>query len=1175
MNLPSAILSLRRLLRCGCSWAPWICTATLAASSFVYESRREFSGTGDFNGDGLEDALVVDKQSGVYRIGYGTAGGSFDWADGRPSGVERVTSVSLGKLLFSTRDALLVTAPAANRVNVLDPSDPTGAVTPQAVFPASVGPSQVVPLNIGGSGDVPALDDLAIGTVWNNAPDEGHLGLVRSTGTSFPVISDSASAGPLFHANPIHLKAGGPWLLGSMVSVGLTEECHVYDLTSGSVSIPLKGTVPLNNARFVYGAFGGQPLSTFLFYTAGSSNLVARPILEPLAGVFKFGADLSLDLDLPIQQVFVLAGAKPRLLMLLGDGSTLRIYNYDGGSVLKVVSSVSTIDDPFTGAVPTSGGGFLALSGSGGISSNFQRYAVSGDTYTLAESGALPDVNRSFAAANVFLFQKEPFVSLAPVLLGSYNAPDWTTKLSLAGSPPSMTVSAESFVDASHGLDTPSATSLGTGPASAQFGLVNQISPVFSLRSSIPAVGAEVIEVSIAPTPGPQKNAIQVTLTPSTGLCHISYRVGSSGSWIPYKGAFPLFKTTTLQYFAQPLVGNAKSVIHTATYTFPIPPAQQDSDQDGVPDFVELGYDGNNDGTPDYLGLGQELNPVTSGKDSDGDGFSDLNEMLVGTNPYDASSKPTEAQRMEEKGGFDLYLTPRPLDGTVPTTTLSAMGVGVRAHTLQGNLAQFTETTNVVKPGLVNPTAHFTNIILDVRRRLMVVATDPHFAISTASPDPLIGRELVRLLPVPSVQLDVTVPYTFTTASLSAQAKAWILAAQAAYAPTVSEEILGEITVPDVLTTLLVERKIGDLLHSRGLPETNQVSILGFRPNDLSRYRPSQSELLSLEQQIDDAHPGFSLVAIYTNIHSAVASAPTLELQKLNAVATDIYRISSALNNATPGRYPSPLDTLRDFLTTGTLQSNYLAAATLAPADLASGLSGVAQVLNGVPPRPVVTVQLQVRADSFTSACTRLDLLGGSIQKNLVFADGSPYRFPEAFTLLAGSLVQVTGYSDVASTACPGDTLEVISASLTAVPAPSSTDSDGNLLADAWELVFFGKLGVDPYDDPDHDGVSNLQEFLDGTDPNDQPSHGGTAISLLPPVLVIAESAGSQFKVKWSFPAGYSGKFKFGVMASTDLNLGFTDAGLIPVPLPGGEFEVTLPPSATGQKFYKVYLTLP
>jgi hypothetical protein len=45
-------------------------------------------------------------------------------------------------------------------------------------------------------------------------------------------------------------------------------------------------------------------------------------------------------------------------------------------------------------------------------------------------------------------------------------------------------------------------------------------------------------------------------------------------------------------------------VLFRSTYTFPEPPAEQDSDGDGVPDFVELA---------------NELNP-NGGNDSDGDG---------------------------------------------------------------------------------------------------------------------------------------------------------------------------------------------------------------------------------------------------------------------------------------------------------------------------------------------------------------------------------------------------------------------------------------------------------------------------------------------------------------------------------------------------------------------------
>ena len=43
---------------------------------------------------------------------------------------------------------------------------------------------------------------------------------------------------------------------------------------------------------------------------------------------------------------------------------------------------------------------------------------------------------------------------------------------------------------------------------------------------------------------------------------------------------------------------------------------------------------------------------------------------------------------------------------------------------------------------------------------------------------------------------------------------------------------------------------------------------------------------------------------------------------------------------------------------------------------------------------------------------------------------------------------------------------------------------DANALPLAWELSHFGQTGIDPNADPDHDGKSNLQEYLAGTDPN-------------------------------------------------------------------------------------------
>jgi hypothetical protein len=47
-----------------------------------------------------------------------------------------------------------------------------------------------------------------------------------------------------------------------------------------------------------------------------------------------------------------------------------------------------------------------------------------------------------------------------------------------------------------------------------------------------------------------------------------------------------------------------------------------------------------------------------------------------------------------------------------------------------------------------------------------------------------------------------------------------------------------------------------------------------------------------------------------------------------------------------------------------------------------------------------------------------------------------------------------------------------------------SADTDGDGLPDAWEIDHFGNLGQGPNDDPDRDGISNRDEWLEGSDPN-------------------------------------------------------------------------------------------
>ena len=58
------------------------------------------------------------------------------------------------------------------------------------------------------------------------------------------------------------------------------------------------------------------------------------------------------------------------------------------------------------------------------------------------------------------------------------------------------------------------------------------------------------------------------------------------------------------------------------------------------------------------------------------------------------------------------------------------------------------------------------------------------------------------------------------------------------------------------------------------------------------------------------------------------------------------------------------------------------------------------------------------------------------------------------------------------------------------IPNWAVGDTDGNGPPDWWELKYFGVLtGTDPNADPDHDRVSNLNEYLAGTNPTNGNSY--------------------------------------------------------------------------------------
>ena len=338
---------------------------------------------------------------------------------------------------------------------------------------------------------------------------------------------------------------------------------------------------------------------------------------------------------------------------------------------------------------------------------------------------------------------------------------------------------------------------------------------------------------------------------------------------------------------------------------------------------------------------------------------------------------------------------------------------------------------------------------------------------------------------------------------------------------------MANLGITNTLAGLLIERKLADLLMDRGTITNDWASLFKGRTADGTMDGLSSADLHSLEQQGPSAEAAYHLPTLVEFLQSTVTSQPGLL-----ALTQDIYDIRSYYirfsNNA--GKYPLPVDVLREFLYSGTMHSNYLVHAQISPAEVASAFTAATQLLAQVSSRPIGNFMLEVQTNSFDVACPVL-YTGGNVAKSLYDASGRPFRFPETFTLQPGAQVSVEAFTDPDWNLCPGtDPLEIISLSLTAVPTASGADADGNLLPDDYESMFLVGSGGLATSDLDSDGYSDLQEYLDGTDPNDGASFGATIVDLSPPIIWI--QAGN-LSIDW--PVGYADAFVFTIEYTEDL----------------------------------------
>jgi len=1115
-----------------------------AHAGFVYQSGTSFTTTADLDGDGRSDLVLVDGSSATVRVGYQLAADTITWSAPRSLGLDEVTDIACGNVLNVGYDILVATEPMLNRYHIYHLDSASQPPVPTAVYTLGAGSKSVVAMDIGGIGNT-AEDDLFTVSVMNGSPPCIAFWL-RSDGTTLSDLDAEGIASEWSHLNEVEY-ATGFYALGAMDGLGGFD---LTDLSSGVISNLDAATLGLSaSAAYVSFIPKSDDLAQFLLWEPGQPELIAFAIEEAVPGTYSFTAPVTYDLGTPIESVqLVSASGITRLAMVLKGGDAAAIFDYDGtGAPVLLQDLAPPQDELISGFLPVGTDDLVMLSsGSGDLTGaiTVDQQTFSGGQFVSTGSQTLPAIGNSRGFANVMTFESEPFVDNTPRRLQLLRAGDWSSESRVALGAVSSMVETDQGITA--GLGNPQTVALGAAHPSATYTLDNQLHEAIAVYSFDAARGDELVNIMVSPDPGMYGTSVAVSFI-ADPLESVYYRTSPTNGWGRYYpgNPFTLYKDTTVQYLA--FTGSELTIIREATYTFTDAPSDLDSDGDGIPDYVELA---------------NGLDPFESGLDGDGDGYSDLDELLTGSDPLSDLDIPASSNRVERSAVYNLAVSPLAIDGP-PWNDLeyNEIGTQLRLFNASGGLVGYAKTTNhTFSISVPNPAALFEAVPLSLEPPFVAALTDTRFDLWNRGVDNRHGVEMVGIYLQPTSEVS-EVAYTYQDGDLAVEASAWLDAALDLYTNQTRTILGDQLDVNDVVGAVLVERKLADLLVERGTLTNGWVSLFKGRLADKTMAGFRSSDLQSLEQLGGNGEPAYDLRTLVSSINTA---APSLSLR---GVAVSLYEICSELGLSTNnvGKYPLPVDVLREFVYTGNMQSNYLAEAGWSASTLSNAYTQTTQMLAQVATRTVESLMLEVRTNSFDVACPVL-YTGLGAAKSLYGSDGNPFRFPVTFTLQPGAQVSVEAFSDIDWNLCPGtDPLEVISLDLTAVPTASGADADGNLIPDEYEAMFLVGSGGLATSDLDGDGFSDLQEYLDQTDPNSTASYGSTPVDLSPPIIAMDSS---DLSIGW--PAAYAEAFVFMIEFTEDLP-GTPFA--MDQELPRGDLDTPLDLSAD-QRFFRVKMRL-
>ncbi|MGA2870542.1 MAG: hypothetical protein ABSF34_15450 [Verrucomicrobiota bacterium] len=123
-----------------------------------------------------------------------------------------------------------------------------------------------------------------------------------------------------------------------------------------------------------------------------------------------------------------------------------------------------------------------------------------------------------------------------------------------------------------------------------------------------------------------------------------------------------------------------------------------------------------------------------------------------------------------------------------------------------------------------------------------------------------------------------------------------------------------------------------------------------------------------------------------------------------------------------------------------------------------------------------------------------------------------------------------------------------------------SPDTFGIGIPDWWQLKYFGYIGIDPNADPDHDGMSNYEEFWAGTEPLDPNSFFA--------IKSVVITVGNHAQINWQTVAGknYSVQYSDDLKTWSPLATSITGYGTVASVLD------STPTQQAPQRLYRVFV---